>query len=285
MAQFDHAIKQIAETTGRPLARIAGVECTEWAPLESSLPATVEKLADRAFRASQGEASFVVYFEFYTTWDAAAPWDILGKSGMLSQREHLPTVCIAVVFQPKGYKPQNGRIQLEAVGGMTQFVRLREVPLWEKKPEPWWDQEPGLMALYPLCHHGEEAEVAIRHAASAIEKAVAEQSVREDYLAFLGFYSLLGYPTANVLGIIGRENMRDSVFFQQVFAEGKEEGELKARRASILEVLQARFGEQATDPFAPTLAKIESLDVLSSLTKIASRCSSPDEFQGALAST
>ena len=136
MARFDHAIKQIAETTGRPLARIAGVECTEWAPLESSLPATVEKLADRAFRASQGEVSFVVYFEFYTTWDAAAPWDILGKSGMLSQREHLPTVCIVVVFQPKGYTPQNGRIQLEAAGGMTQFVRLREVPLWKVTPNP-----------------------------------------------------------------------------------------------------------------------------------------------------
>ena len=115
----------------------------------------------------------------------------------------LPTVCIVVIFQPKGYTPQNGRIQLEATGAITQFVRLREVPLWEITPEPWWDDEPGLMALYPLCHHGEEAEAAIRHAASAIEKAVAEQSVRQDFLAFLGFYGKLGYPSADVLGIIG----------------------------------------------------------------------------------
>ena len=281
MAQFDHAIKQIAETTGRPLARIAGVECTEWAPLESSLPATVEKLADRAFRASQGEASFVVYFEFYTTWDAAAPWDILGKSGMLSQREHLPTVCIVVVFQPKGYKPQNGRIQLEAVGGMTQFVRLREVPLWEITPEPWWDDEPGLMALYPLCHHGEEAEVAIRHAASAIEKAVAEQSVREDYLAFLGFYSLLGYPTANVLGIIGRENMRDSAFFQQVSAEG----ESKARRADIIRVVRSRFEVAQTDDLASALSSINDPERLDALFDLALDCRNLADFQAAILAT
>ena len=72
-------MKQIAETTGRPLARIAGVECSGWAPLESSLPATVEKLADRAFRASRGEASVVVYFEFYTTWDVPGSSATFGK--------------------------------------------------------------------------------------------------------------------------------------------------------------------------------------------------------------
>ena len=38
MAQFDHAIKQIAETTGRPLERIAGVECLGWGPLERGVP-------------------------------------------------------------------------------------------------------------------------------------------------------------------------------------------------------------------------------------------------------
>ena len=98
----------------------------------------------------------------------------------------------------------------------------------EGDAEPWWDDEPGLMALYPLCHHGEGAEAAIRHAASAIERTVTEQSVRQDFLAFLGFYGKLGYPTADVLGIIGRENMRDSAFYQEVFADGV----VEARRAA-----------------------------------------------------
>jgi hypothetical protein len=283
MARFDHAMKQIAETTGRPLARIAGVECSGWAPLESTLPATVEKIADRAFRATQGDSSFIVYFEFYTTWDGAATWDILGKSGMLSQREQLPTVCIVVIFQPKGYKPQNGRIQLEAAGGITQFVRLREVPLWEEKPEPWWDDEPGLMALYPLCHHGEDPEAAIRHAPSAIEKTVVEQSVRQDFLAFLGFYSLLGYPTVNVLEIIGEENMRDSAFFQQVFAKGETEGELRARRADIIRVLRSRFKITQTVDLVSALGSIDDPERLDSLFDLALDCAGLGEFQKSLA--
>jgi hypothetical protein len=189
MAEFDHGTKRIAEATGRQLARIAGIECATWEPLEGTLPITVELLADRAFLATRPGERFVMYFEFYTTWDAEAPWDILAKSGLLSRREKVPTVCVVVVLQPKGHKPQNGRIQLEAAGGMTQFVKLHEVLLWEVTPEPWWDEEPGLMALYPLCHHGEDPEAAIRHAAAAIERNASDVLERRDFLTFL---SILG---------------------------------------------------------------------------------------------
>jgi hypothetical protein len=79
--------------------------------------------------------------------------------------------------------------------------------------------------------------------------------------------------------------MRDSEFYKQVFAEGKELGALTGRRASILEVLQVRFGEQAADPFAASLARIESLDLLRSLNRTAIQSASLDEFQVALAST
>jgi hypothetical protein len=66
MAEFDHGIKLIADTTGRELARIAGVPCQRLRPIESTLPRTTELLADRAFRASHGRDRFVLYFEFYT---------------------------------------------------------------------------------------------------------------------------------------------------------------------------------------------------------------------------
>ena len=78
-----------------------------WRPAESTVQ-SVEKLADRAFVAGRGRERFVVYFEFYSTWDAAAPWEMLAKSGLLSQREHLPTVCIAVVLQRKRFRSRGG---------------------------------------------------------------------------------------------------------------------------------------------------------------------------------
>ena len=60
MAKFDHGTKRIAEATGRQLARVAGIECATWEPLESTLPITVELLADRAFLATNAGGRFVV---------------------------------------------------------------------------------------------------------------------------------------------------------------------------------------------------------------------------------
>ena len=114
MAEFDHGVKMIAETTARQLAQVAGLTCTRWRPLESTLQVTTERLADRVFRADRGREKFVVYFEFFTHWHKKARWSMLGKSGLLSEREELPTVSIAVILLPRGYKPRQGQIRLDA---------------------------------------------------------------------------------------------------------------------------------------------------------------------------
>ena len=75
--------------------------------------------------------------------------------------------------------------------------------------------------------------------------------------------------------------MRDSAFYKEVFGEAA----MEERRASILEVLQDRFGKQEATPFVAALAKIESLDFLRSLNRTASRCANLEEFQAALASS
>jgi hypothetical protein len=137
MAEFDHGIKIIAETTGRQLARLAGVECRRWEPLESTLQVTTEFLANRVFRAHRGRDRFVVYFEFYTTWDRDAPWQMLAKSGVLSQRERLPTLCVAVVLQRRGFRSAGGQLRLEVGGEPTQQLWFKEVCLWRLAPGPW----------------------------------------------------------------------------------------------------------------------------------------------------
>ena len=283
MAEFDHGTKRIAEATGRQLARVAGIECATWEPLEGTLPITVELLADRAFLASNAAERFVVYFEFYTTWDAEAPWDILAKSGLLSRREKLPTVCVVFVLQPERYKPQNGRIQLEAAGAVRQFVRLEEVRLWDVTPEPWWEAEPGLMALYPLCHHGEEPEAAIRHAAESIERNAADVLEQRDFLTFLGVYSKMRYPLVNAIDIIGREKMRETAFAREWVEEGREEGSLKTLRDSILRVLRSRKMLTQTDEISSTLELVKEKDRLEHLLDVAATCATLDEFRAALA--
>ena len=117
MAEFDHGVKLITDTTARELARVAGLDCRRLTPLESSLPATTELLADRAFRAGSGRERFVVYFEYYTRWDRDAPWDMLAKSGLLSERVHLPTVCLVFILLPGRFRSQAGQFRLKAAAG------------------------------------------------------------------------------------------------------------------------------------------------------------------------
>src|SRR5205823_864888 len=100
----------------------------------------IELLADRVFRARRGRERFVVYFEFYTCWNRQAPGDMLAKSGLLSQRERLPTVCLAFVLLPRGFRSQGGQLRLEAANGPTQHLWFREVCLWEVEPQDWWDK-------------------------------------------------------------------------------------------------------------------------------------------------
>ena len=279
MAEFDHGTKRIVEAAGQQLARIAGVDCATWEPLESTLPITVELLADRAFRATNADERFVVYFEFYTTWDTGAPWDILAKSSLLSRRERLPTVCVVVVLQAEGAPAKKkGQIRLEVAGKMVQFALLDEVYLWEEKPEPWWETEPGLMALYPLCHHGKVPEVAIRHAAEVIERVAEDVIERRDFLTFLGIYAKLRYPLVNAINIIGREKMRESAFAR----EWVEDATLIARRVDILRVLRSRLKLTQTEELAPLLEFVKEPDRLDHLLDVAATCATIDEFRAAL---
>jgi hypothetical protein len=264
MAEFDHGVKQITDTKARELARVARVECGRLEPLESTLPATTELLADRAFRARNGREPFVLYFEFYTRWAKNAPWDMLGKSGLLSQREHLPTVSLAFVLQPRGCRSRGGQFRLEAAGGPTQQLRFREVCLWEVEPEPWWDAVPGLMALYPLCRHRRNPSEAVRHAAQAIEQTLSAPGDREDQLFLLSIFGALAYPRLDVERIIGSAAV---IGESRIVKRIRREGLLEARQADLLIVLAGRFGDDVAAQLAPLVNSVDDPQLLENLLK------------------
>ena len=277
MAEFDHGFKMIAETTGRQLARLAGVESTAWQPAESTVQ-SVEKLADRVFRAGRGRNQFMVYFEFYTTWDRNAPWDMLAKSGLISQREHLPTVCIAVVLRPGRFRSKGGQFRLEAAGGPTQQLWFKETCLWKLKPEAWWEDEPGLMALYPLCQHGRQPRDAITHAAGVIEAKVASELERAERLALLTIFGELAYPTLDVERIIGSEKMKESRMLRRI----RNEEALLGRRAAILRVLRPHLKADPPADLASMLDAVDDVARLESLLDLAATCADLTEFRAAL---
>jgi len=237
------------------------VTCSRWGPLESTLPRTIELLADRAFLAGHGRKRFAVYFEFYTRWETDAPWDILAKSSLLSKRVHLPTVCIAIVFKPRGYRSLKGTFRLEAAGGPTQQLWLRQVCLWRTKPEAWWEEQPGLMALYPLCQHEKQPRASIQYGAEAIERKVPMPGARDEALALLTIFGELAYPRLDVERIIGSEKMKES----KTFHRWRDEGRLIEKRADLLKVVRGRFGESFAGEVAVAISALDDLARLDQL--------------------
>jgi hypothetical protein len=280
MAEYDAGFEIVARASGQGLTRLAGYAVDRWEPIGDTLQ-TTERLADRAFRAQRGERRFVVYMEAYTRWVDSAPWSVLAKSGLLSERERLPTRSLIFVLLPQGYRPQSGKFRLEAEpGDPTQQVWFREVCMWEQKPEPWWEHSPGLMALYPLCDHGQASATAVAHAAEAIRHREMDSARRTDLLTTLAIFGRLADSTLDVLSIIRREEMRDSPIIQEFIQEGEQ---LRARK-DVLRVVELRFGAEAVKEFEEALNRIESLERLQQLLELAVRARRISQFRRAVSS-
>lgn len=265
---YDAGFKIVARQAGRQSPRIAGLRCQEWEPISETLQAT-ERLADRAFRARQGRDRFVVHIEAYTRWQASAPWSLLAKSGLLTERERLPTLTLVFVLLPRGYRAQKGKFRLQVAGAPTQQIWFHEVCMWLQEPAAWWDETPGLMPLYPLCRHRKPRIEAVAHAARTITDHAPDTIVRADLLTTLYIFAKLAYPDVDSLSLIGREQMKESKAYQEIMAEGRAEGALQAKRADVAEVIEIRFGAEAAAEFQEILRGIEDLEQLSQLHRLA----------------
>ena len=199
---------------------------------------------------------------------------MLAKSGFLSQREHLPTVCLAFVFRRRGFRSTGGQPRLEAAGGPTQQLWFREVCLWEVEPEDWWESVPGLMVLYPLCRHEESPREAIRHSAAVIEQLPLPSGEQSKWLSWLNIFGGLLLPRREVTRIIGSEKMKESSVYRGIIGDGE--------RNIILRVLRARFGPELPSDLVDRLNKIEEPDQLEPLGDLAATCARLEEFYAAL---
>jgi hypothetical protein len=278
MTDYDGGFKIAARSSGAGLSRLAGIVPDKWEPIGDTLQ-TTERLADRAFRATCGSRRFLVYMEAYTRWVESAPWSVLAKSGLLSERERLPTRSLIFVLLPQGYKDQKGTFRLEEKPGEpTQQVWFTEVRLWKQKPEAWWEFHPGLMALYPLCDHEQDTAGAVAHAAEAIRHREMDSVRRSELLTTLAIFGRLVDKELDVLSVIRREEMHESSLIQEFVAEAKQE----QAREDLIGILTNRFGEEASKEFVEAIGRINNLEQLKELHRLAVTAKRLSQFRKTL---
>jgi len=260
MPDYDAGFKIVARESGRELAELGDVVCDAWEPVTGEVHAA-ERLADRAFRARKGTEEFIVYMEAYTRWEAKAPWSVLAKSGLLSERERLPCKSLVYVLSPRGYKEQNGTFRLAVEGQATQQVWFREICLWEIDPSPSWESSVGLMALSPLFRHHQSVEQTVARAARCIKGHATDRIRESDLLAVLGIFGKLSSPGFDPFQVIAREAMRESAFLQQI----EDEMRIATRQADILQALEIRFGKTPAATLKEALLTVQDDEELSEL--------------------
>ena len=164
-----------------------------------------------------------------------------------------------------------------------QQVWFREICLWRQKPQNWWAEVPALMALYPLCRQVRPARETLAYAAAAITQGETDSVVRADLLTTLAIFAKLAYPRLDVLGLIGREQMRESKIYEEIKDEGRLEGRLEGRsdamRASVLEALEIKFGPDARAEFASLLKEVRDSNRLAALHRLALQANDLTEFR------
>jgi predicted transposase YdaD len=134
------------------------------------------------------------------------------------------------------------------------------------------------MALYPLCRHDRTPGAALRYAAGAIKATTPDTIMRADLLTTLAIFGRLTYRRLDVVGLIGREHMKESPLYEEI----KDEGRVETRQRDILAILKERFGSETATHFAAPVNRIAKLDKLDRLLRLAVHCNTPDEFQKGL---
>src|SRR5262245_14672969 len=121
------------------------------------------------------------------------------------------------------------------------------------------------MALCPLCQHDKQPREAIRYTAAAIERKVPLPGARDEALALRAIFGEQAFPQLDIERIIGSEEMKESRMLRRV----SDEGELAAKRADILEALEARFGTPAVTELAPAVNELAELERATRLLRLA----------------
>jgi len=94
----------------------------------------------------------------------------------------------------------------------------------------------------------------------------------------LGIFGTLGYPNIHPFDIIGRHQMKDNPFYQEIMNEGRKE----TRRQDTIVAVEERFGPEAAAQVAGAVNALEDLTQLDQLFRLAIRCGDIHEFRQAL---
>ncbi len=232
---YDNVCKFLAESFSNDFAQwLLGepVSLSQLSPRELSL----EPIRADALILLQS-AALVLHIEFQTEPQAEIPFRMADYRLRVYRRYPNKRMHQVVIY----LKPTSSELvyqeSFSIPGTRHEFQVIR---LWEQPEEVFW-QSPGLLPLAVLSQTESRRET-LREVAQRIEQ-IEERRERSNVAASTAILAGLVLEKKVIERLLRQELMRESVIYQEIRAEGKQEGEASL----VLRLLRKRIGQVAPD--------------------------------------
>jgi predicted transposase YdaD len=225
-------------------------EATKIELLNVELPAA-KHYTDVLVKVTVAGETFIFHLEFFSSHEKVAPARMHGYSARIAAiYPELGIYGVALYLNEEDRdKPFPDFYEKWILGERRSYHKFDVIKVWELAADDVLRQQIiGLLPVIALMKHKQDAtEKDIRAAIDLVQQKVEDAGLRAEMFAALYLFSGLKQLRALVKKLLTEANMlellKKSESYQEILAEGREEGGAKSFIRSILVVLQARFGD------------------------------------------
>lgn len=232
---FDATTKSLLERDPLAWVHLFGLVGDDAELIDADV-ATVTALADRVIRVTL-PTPYLVHVEFQASYDPEMGRRLLRYNVLLNYRHNQPVQSVVVLLRPSAGGPKlTGQMALRDATGSTYLdFRYTVFRVWEQTPESILAAPP---ALAPLAVLGQVTERDLPAVGQQLWQHIQTQPQGEPGELWTAAFILAGlrFPARLIESALRRNpDMKESVTYQLLVAEGKLEGRLEGRQEGHLE--------------------------------------------------
>ena len=266
---FDVTTRRLIEEDPASWLQLAGLPVNGPVhPVESEV-STVLAEVDKLLRVNADEP-WLAHLEVQASRDPRLPSRLLQYHALLRHRHALPIESTVILLRPEADGAEMaGRLDLQgATGDLTLSFWFRVVRLWELPVETLLSSGLGILPLAPLAAiTPDRLPDVIRRIESRLDAAGEPRTTVDEIWASTMLLLGLRYDEGAVRSLFRRfPQMRESITYQMILAEGRDEGRLAEARRNLLDIGAEKFGTPAMS-VVTRIEQIDELDVLHQLMR------------------
>jgi len=241
-------------------------------PIDSDV-STVLAEVDKVLRVD-APSPWLAHLELQSGRDRDLPYRLLQYYALLLRRHRLPIVSTVILLRPEADGPEMSGLleQVGPTGDVTVVFRYQVIRVWERSADDLLRGGLGTLPLVPLAAIDPgRLPALIRQMDLRLRREVSPDAIRDFWATTM---ILMGprYDEVQVDELLrGVRQMRESVTYQAILREGRDEGRVEGRVEGERRLV-ARLGTQRFGAPGPSVvAALDALTDVDALERLADR--------------